>query len=316
MTLYDSAQAADKLLNGSLGVIATDTLYGIVARAADPQAVKKLYALKHREHKPGTVIAASIDQLEELGVDRRYLERVKKWWPGSISIETPLGDNLAYLHQETGRQGLRVVADERVRKLLEKTGPLLTSSANLPGEMPAITVKMAYDYFEDAIDFYLDEGERANMKPSTIARITNDGIEVIREGAVVIPSEERIDARIKPNCPFCLKNGLFKGDILYEDDGIFVTTPLGHASALLLIPKDHTEQLTELSDDWWKYAKNALISFAPTLDGKDYNLALNYGKIAGQTVSHLHFWIVPREANMPSSGKGLATLIQEVDNHS
>ena len=57
----------------AMGVIPTDTVYGVVARAADEAAVARLYKLKHRDSKPGTVIAANIDQLVELGVKRRYL---------------------------------------------------------------------------------------------------------------------------------------------------------------------------------------------------------------------------------------------------
>ena len=48
---------------GEIAITPTDTVYGVVARAADPQAVARLYSLKHRERKPGTIVAASIDQI-------------------------------------------------------------------------------------------------------------------------------------------------------------------------------------------------------------------------------------------------------------
>lgn len=189
MILYDDKQATKALLAGAVGVLPTDTVYGVVARAADREAVARLYALKHREHKPGTVIAATIEQLVALGADEGHLRLVEKWWPGSLSIETPLGPELAYLHQSTGRQGFRVVADERVRRILEKTGPLVTSSANLPGEPPANTVAEAQAYFNDKVDFYVDGGDRSGRPPSTLVRVTGDGLEVIRPGAVAIPPE-------------------------------------------------------------------------------------------------------------------------------
>lgn len=189
MQLSNDEQATQILLNGGVGVMPTDTLYGLVARAADPAAVARMYALKQREHKPGTVIAASIAQLVSLGVEEHYLRRVGQWWPGSLSVETPLGGALSYLHQQTGRQGFRVVADERVRRILEVTGPLVTSSANQPGHDPADTVQDAFDYFGDDVDFYVDGGDRSGRPPSTIARITDAGIEIIRQGAVVIPPE-------------------------------------------------------------------------------------------------------------------------------
>ena len=47
--------------------------------------------------------------------------------------------------------------------------------------------------------------------------------------------------------------------------------------------------------------------------GDHYNISTNVGKNAGQSVKHLHFWIIPRATNKPSSSKGLASLIDTVD---
>lgn len=180
-------EAIRLLNNGGVGVMPTDTVYGLVARASDPEAVKRLYALKHRDHKPGTVIAASVEQLVKLGVPEDHLNKVKKWWPNPLSVETPLGDNLSYLHQDTGRQGFRVVADETVRGVLEQTGPLATSSANHPGKPGSVNIQEAIDYFDDRVDFYVDGGDLTGRAPSTIIKITDDGnIEIIRQGAIII----------------------------------------------------------------------------------------------------------------------------------
>jgi L-threonylcarbamoyladenylate synthase len=180
-------KAVKLLKNGGVGVMPTDTVYGLVARAEDPVAVARMYALKDRNHKPGTVIAASTEQLIALGVPEDHINKVKKWWPNPLSVETPLGDNLSYLHQDTGRQGFRVVADEAVREVLEQTGPLVTSSANHPGQPGSVTVDEAIDYFGDAVDFYVDGGNLSGRAPSTIIKINDNGnIEIIRDGAVKI----------------------------------------------------------------------------------------------------------------------------------
>ncbi len=185
-------KAIDMLLQGSVGVMPTDTIYGLVARAADEQAVAKLYALKQREHKPGTVIAASVEQLVMLGVPKRYLTAVEHLWPNSLSVEIPLGQRLTYLHQETGRQAYRVVADEEVRAVLEQTGPLVTSSANHPGQPGSTTIQQAIDYFDNKVDFYVDGGDLSGRAPSTIIRVVDDAIEVLREGAVKIDETGRL----------------------------------------------------------------------------------------------------------------------------
>ena len=84
-------QLIDFLNDGKVGIIPTDTLYGVVCRAADESAVNKLYELKKRDNKPGTVIAASITQLEELGFKHRYLKAVEHLWPNPLSIVLPCG---------------------------------------------------------------------------------------------------------------------------------------------------------------------------------------------------------------------------------
>lgn len=172
------------LKNGAVGVLPTDTIYGIVAAAGNPEAVARLYAIKHREHKPGTVVAASIEQLVELGIKRRYLTAAGQFWPGAVSIETP--HQLTYLHQNTGRQAFRISADQTLHRLLEQTGPLLTSSANQPGEPPANTMQAAQVYFGDQVDFYVDGGDLSGRPPSTLIRVIDDAIEVIRQGAVKV----------------------------------------------------------------------------------------------------------------------------------
>lgn len=180
--------AITHLLNpGGVGVIPTDTVYGIVARAADPEAVKRLYMAKSREDKPGTVIAASTEQLEELGLKHRYLKAVDQFWPGAVSVVIPLSDQrLNYLTLNKLSLAVRIPDYPELLETLKKTGPLLTSSANLPGQKPAENIREARDYFGNRVDFYTDGGNKSGFKPSTVIRVLDDAIEVLRQGAVAI----------------------------------------------------------------------------------------------------------------------------------
>lgn len=168
---------------GEIAIIPTDTVYGVVARAADPHAVARLYKLKHREGKPGTLVAASIDQLVDIGINRHHLTTVEELWPGAISIIVPCDQDLFYLHQGTDSLAIRIPDDSRLLELLQQTGPLLTSSANQPGEPPATMIAEAKAYFGDQVDWYEDGGV-VNREPSTVIKIVNDIIEVVRLGAV------------------------------------------------------------------------------------------------------------------------------------
>jgi len=170
---------------GEIAVIPTDTVYGVVGRAADPKAVTHLYELKRRENKPGTLVAYDIDQLVELGVEREYLTSVERFWPGAVSVIIPCGSNLDYLHQGKNSLAIRVPADPWLRSLLKETGPLITSSANQPGEPPATTVEEAKAYFGSDVSWYEDHGV-INRDPSTIIQVVDGNIEIIRQGAVKV----------------------------------------------------------------------------------------------------------------------------------
>ena len=174
--------------SGGVGVLPTDTLYGLVAKASDEAAVKRLYHLKSREQKPGTLIAANIDQLVELGLKRRYLQAVERYWPGAVSVVIPTGPVLNHLHQGKYSLAVRIPDDKELQSLLAKTGPLLTSSANQPGEAPAKNITEARNYFGDKVDFYVDGGTLEG-EPSTVIRVVDDAVEVLREGAVKINAE-------------------------------------------------------------------------------------------------------------------------------
>lgn len=181
------------LLSGGVGVIPTDTVYGLVCRAADESAVDKLFTIKHREHNPGTIVAADLDQLVELGLKRRYLTADAEFWPGPVSVIVPCGAELQHVHMGMNSLAVRVPAVEDLRKLLLGSGPLMTTSANHPGEPTSTTVAEAQNYFRDAVDFYVDGGDLSGRLPSTIIRIVDDAIEVIREGAVKINENGRIE---------------------------------------------------------------------------------------------------------------------------
>jgi len=170
---------------GQIAVIPTDTVYGVVARAADPLAVKRLYDLKHRERKPGTLVAASIDQLVELGFERSSFKGADSFWPGAVSVITDCGETLDYIHQGIGSLAIRIPNDPWLLELLQRTGPLLTSSANQPGEPPATTVIEARNYFGGDVSLYEDGGV-VNREPSTVIRIVGDTIQVVRAGAATV----------------------------------------------------------------------------------------------------------------------------------
>lgn len=197
MNPYPTESVNDKkivalLKDSAVGVLPTDTVNGLVCLATNKEAATRLYSLKQREQKPGTILASSLEQLTALGLKKRYLKAVEHYWPGPVSVVIPCGPELSYLHQGQGTLAVRITSDKKLNMLMDKVGPLLSSSANQPGQPPANYIEEAWEYFGHSVDFYVDGGNMSDRKPSTVIRIIDDVVEVLRAGAVTINESGRI----------------------------------------------------------------------------------------------------------------------------
>lgn len=182
-------QLIDLINQGSIGVIPTDTVYGLVGKAGSKQAIERMYAVKSRARQPGTTIAASTDQLAVLGFPAPQLDGAKKYWPNALSVEMSAERIPHYLSTGQPVMAVRIPDKADLTELLRQTGPLMTTSANAPKQPTSTSVQMAVDYFGDEVDFYVDGGDLSGRPPSTIIGFDADGtIIVYRQGAVEIES--------------------------------------------------------------------------------------------------------------------------------
>ncbi|HPX94388.1 MAG TPA: L-threonylcarbamoyladenylate synthase [Candidatus Moranbacteria bacterium] len=178
------------LSSGGMGVLPTDTLYGLVGSALKKETIDRIYALRKRNpQKPMIVLISSFKDLDdfEIALNEKRKKRLSALWPGKISIVLKCdSEKFRYLHRESGTLAFRMPNDDFLNRVLEKTGPLVAPSANVEGCAPAENLEEAREYFRDAIDFYVDAGN-LESKPSTLASIDEEGkLNVLRQGAVKI----------------------------------------------------------------------------------------------------------------------------------
>lgn len=162
---------------GGVAVMRTDTLYGIVARADDEQAVERVFAAKGRRHdKACIVLISDVGQLfDTLPV------MVESMWPGrnSIILESPLAPT--WLLRGGTTVAYRLPDDPELCSMIDQTGPLIAPSANPEGQIPASTISQAVDYFGDSIDAYVEGGTvEPDIKPSKVWRVEDGKWERIR----------------------------------------------------------------------------------------------------------------------------------------
>jgi L-threonylcarbamoyladenylate synthase len=182
----DYKKAVSVLKSGGVGVLPTDTLYGLVGSALSKEAVEKIYQLKGRDYnKPFIVLLSEAGDLGRFNIEADDFTRGKlaEFWPGPVSVVLPCPlDEYEYLHRGEKTLAFRVPDDDDLRDFLKMTGPLVAPSANHQGEESAKNIKEAEEYFGDKVSFYINGGELGG-EPSTLVRIQNGELGVLRQGS-------------------------------------------------------------------------------------------------------------------------------------
>ncbi len=182
-------EAIDILNSGGIGILPTDTLYGIVGRADLPTTVERIYGLKDRNlSKPFIILISSTKDLEKFDIQLSSKESdiLERYWPGKVSVILNTKDSsFDYLTRGGRDLAFRLPDKKDLIDLIAKTGPLVAPSANPEGERPAETIEEAKSYFKGKVDFYMDEGELRG-EPSTLITLKDGEVSVLREGVVKI----------------------------------------------------------------------------------------------------------------------------------
>ncbi len=187
-------QARQAIARGELVVVPTDTVYGVAADAFSPDAVARLLAAKGRgRQSPPPVLVSGTAMLRALVAELpEPVERlVERFWPGGLTIVLPAQPSLTWdLGDTGGTVAVRMPAAKLALELLEETGPLAVSSANLTGKAAATAVDDAVDMLGDSVAVYLDDGASATGIASTIIDATGlvgdepHPVRVLRDGVV------------------------------------------------------------------------------------------------------------------------------------
>lgn len=171
---------------GGIGVMPTDTIYGIVGSALNPKTVEEIYTLRKRApDKPMIILISAVADLKKFGIKltQAQVDFLKKIWPNPVSIVLPCRqEKFSYLHRGKKSLAFRIPKNEMLLEILKRTGPLVAPSANFEGSSSAETVDEAKKYFGDRVSFYVNKGE-IKSKPSTMIQVNNQGkLTVLREG--------------------------------------------------------------------------------------------------------------------------------------
>ena len=172
------------LKSGGVGVILTDTIYGILGLALNPKTVERIYEVKGRnKNKPLIILISQFSDLElfDVKLTTELKKTLSKYWPGKVSIILPCSNQkFEYLHRGQNSLAFRLPKNKRLIQLLKQTGPLVAPSANPQDKKPAESIEEAQNYFGEKVDFY-EDGKLKDSKPSTLIKIEGNRIILIRD---------------------------------------------------------------------------------------------------------------------------------------
>jgi L-threonylcarbamoyladenylate synthase len=170
----------------------TDT---VPALAAKPDRAELIFAAKRRsQDKPLILMAASAEALwpyvEGSPAELKLWQEVaKSYWPGALTLVLPASEKVPAAMNSIDRTtiGLRVPNFPLALKILEQTGPLATTSANLSGQPPRLSVAEIEALFPEVLTLVPSElptAITASSLPSTVAKWTGGNWEILRQGAI------------------------------------------------------------------------------------------------------------------------------------
>ena len=189
MNLINCESALKTLKSGLPIIFPTDTLPAI---GCLPKFSKIIYEFKKRDRNKPLILMGSeqktlIDYVHE-SAKEDYENIASKYWPGALTMVVPSSEKqTAILTSNDLTLGLRIPNLYMAQALLEITGPLLTSSANISGLPGSITAEGV------ALDFPSIEilgpipWAKSSGKASTIISWKKSGDwSLIREGEVLV----------------------------------------------------------------------------------------------------------------------------------
>ncbi len=197
------SEAVQALREGKVILYPTDTIWGLGCDATNPEAVKRIYEIKHRDDSKSLVLlACDLDQIA------RYVKEIPSMaidlvevndkpmtliYPGAITYpapeegQAPKADkfHLAYnTVAEDGSVGIRIpMMDFCVNMAQKLSRPIVSTSANISGQPSPRKFKDIPEEITSAVDYIVDPRIEAHStgEASQIIKIGLDGeVKIIR----------------------------------------------------------------------------------------------------------------------------------------
>ena len=190
-------EKAGKVLQvGGLVVYPTETLYGLGANIMSAGSIERVFETKGRfRKKPVSIMFRDVEQARKYARFNDVANKLADFLlPGPLTMVLPAKIPMGEMFGDE-KIAVRVSTNKVVNAIMQKVKfPITATSANISGKADPISAQDAADQIGDKVDIILDAGSTGSIKPSTVIQIDEDGVKIIREGAV---PKKRIISYIK-----------------------------------------------------------------------------------------------------------------------
>jgi L-threonylcarbamoyladenylate synthase len=167
----------------------TDSTYGLVARASDTAAVKRVYQLKDRPRgKPLVCLLGSLVWIERycLPVNEQWRRLALSCWPGPCNLVLPAGPAMPTAPLAGGNSvAVRIPDNPLLQRLLDRLDePLVAPSANPDGAPASLNAAQVAGYFSGGLELIIDGGASWSALGSSIVDFSTSSPRLLREGGI------------------------------------------------------------------------------------------------------------------------------------
>jgi L-threonylcarbamoyladenylate synthase len=193
----DVAAVAEVVRAGAVILYPTDTVYGLGCDFRNHRALQRIFEIKGRDEGKGVLLLVpdmkSVARLS-WSVPEIFERLAARFWPGPVTFLLPARSSLpGLIRGERGLIGVRNPDCPYLRLLLKRSGPLVSTSANLSGHEPPQSVNQLKGLLLDHVDLLIDGGDAPGSLPSTVVDLTETPPQIVRSGTLAASVQQFLE---------------------------------------------------------------------------------------------------------------------------
>lgn len=186
---YNLTEAAECIKNGKLVLFPTETVYGIGADGLNSNAVKSIFIAKNRAaDNPLILHISNLEMVNKIAKDINELEAklMNDFFPGPLTIILKRNDTVPdVVTANLDTVGIRMPSNKIARDLIELANtPIAAPSANISGRPSGTNIEDIFNELNEKVDYIIDGGETKIGLESTVIRVINNKIHILRPGKI------------------------------------------------------------------------------------------------------------------------------------